>query len=70
MENLVVLQDYDFVLRCVEHAECVKHVPKVLYHWRAHKDSTAKIRKVNYMHLRQVQEQCRRTMTEWEFRRM
>ena len=34
-------QDYDFVLRCVEHAECVKHVPKVLYHWRAHKDSTA-----------------------------
>ena len=29
------------MLRCVEHAECVKHVPKVLYHWRAHKDSTA-----------------------------
>lgn len=34
-------QDYDFVLRCVEHAENVVHIPKVLYHWRAHKDSTA-----------------------------
>lgn len=28
-------QDYDFVLRCVEHAENVVHIPKVLYHWRA-----------------------------------
>ena len=34
-------QDYDFVLRCVEYAENVVHIPKVLYHWRAHKDSTA-----------------------------
>ena len=34
-------QDYDFVLRCVEHAKNVVHIPKVLYHWRAHKDSTA-----------------------------
>lgn len=34
-------QDYDFVLRCVEHAGKIKHIPKVLYHWRAHKDSTA-----------------------------
>ncbi|MDO4343699.1 MAG: glycosyltransferase family 2 protein [Eubacteriales bacterium] len=34
-------QDYDFVLRCVETAEKVCHIPKVLYHWRAHKDSTA-----------------------------
>lgn len=34
-------QDYDFVLRCVEHAKKVKHIAKVLYHWRAHKDSTA-----------------------------
>lgn len=34
-------QDYDFVLRCVEHARKVKHIPRVLYHWRAHKDSTA-----------------------------
>lgn len=34
-------QDYDFVLRCVEQAKCIKHIPKILYHWRAHKDSTA-----------------------------
>ena len=34
-------QDYDFVLRCVEIASNIKHIPKILYHWRAHKDSTA-----------------------------
>nr|WP_288860002.1 glycosyltransferase family 2 protein [uncultured Faecalicatena sp.] len=34
-------QDYDFVLRCVEQSNKIKHIPKVLYHWRAHKDSTA-----------------------------
>lgn len=34
-------QDYDFVLRCVEQTENIYHIPKVLYHWRAHKDSTA-----------------------------
>lgn len=34
-------QDYDFVLRCVEHTKNIVHIPKVLYHWRAHKDSTA-----------------------------
>ncbi|MGI6096128.1 MAG: glycosyltransferase family 2 protein [Lachnospiraceae bacterium] len=34
-------QDYDFVLRCTEVAQCVHHIPKILYHWRAHMDSTA-----------------------------
>ena len=34
-------QDYDFVLRCTEQAEDICHVPRVLYHWRAHQDSTA-----------------------------
>lgn len=34
-------QDYDFVLRCTEHAVNICHIPKVLYHWRAHRDSTA-----------------------------
>lgn len=34
-------QDYDFVLRCVEKAKNIKHIAKILYHWRAHKDSTA-----------------------------
>ena len=34
-------QDYDFVLRCAEACSNIKHIPKILYHWRAHKDSTA-----------------------------
>lgn len=34
-------QDYDFILRCVEAAGKVGHVPKVLYHWRVHSNSTA-----------------------------
>lgn len=27
-------QDYDFVLRLVEHTNRIAHIPKVLYHWR------------------------------------
>ena len=34
-------QDYDFILRCVEKARNVYHIPKILYHWRCHKNSTA-----------------------------
>lgn len=34
-------QDYDFVFRCVEKAEKITHIPKVLYHWRMHQNSTA-----------------------------
>ena len=34
-------QDYDFVLRCVEASDRICHIPKVLYHWRSHEDSTA-----------------------------
>ena len=34
-------QDYDFMFRCTEAAEHVHHIPKVLYHWRCHQDSTA-----------------------------
>ena len=34
-------QDYDFVLRCVEKTSRIRHIPKILYHWRAHKNSTA-----------------------------
>ena len=28
-------QDYDFVLRCVEKTDKIRHIPKILYHWRA-----------------------------------
>lgn len=36
-------QDYDFIFRCVEEAgaEKICHIPKILYHWRSHEDSTA-----------------------------
>lgn len=34
-------QDYDFILRCTEVAEKTGHVPRVLYHWRVHSNSTA-----------------------------
>lgn len=36
-------QDYDFILRCVERAKVVHHIPKVLYRWRSHVGSTAEM---------------------------
>ena len=36
-------QDYDLALRCIEHIEKtqIHHIPRVLYHWRIHNQSTA-----------------------------
>ncbi|MCB5197372.1 glycosyltransferase family 2 protein [Deefgea salmonis] len=36
-------QDYDLALRCIEQidAKQIYHIPRVLYHWRVHADSTA-----------------------------
>lgn len=34
-------QDFDFIFRCCEKAEKIIHIPRVLYHWRCHMDSTA-----------------------------
>lgn len=36
-------QDYDLVLRCIERItpKELHHIPRVLYHWRVHSDSTA-----------------------------
>ena len=34
-------QDFDFILRCCEKAKKITHIPKILYHWRCHMDSTA-----------------------------
>ena len=34
-------QDFDLVLRLTEKANCIVHIPKVLYHWRSHEASTA-----------------------------
>lgn len=35
-------QDYDLVLRLTEKTENIFHIPKILYHWRIHSDSTAR----------------------------
>ena len=34
-------QDYDLALRIVERARKVRHIPRVLYHWRQHPQSTS-----------------------------
>lgn len=34
-------QDYDAILRCIEKTDRIYHLPKILYHWRMHKGSTA-----------------------------
>ena len=34
-------QDYDLILRCTEEADGIVHIPRILYHWRVHKASTA-----------------------------
>ena len=34
-------QDYDFIFRCCEQAKNIRHIPKILYHWRCHMESTA-----------------------------
>jgi len=60
-------QDYDLALRIVEiiSEEQVRHIPKVLYHWRMHKASTSVDSKVKpYAHtaaLRAVKEHLERT---------
>ena len=36
-------QDFDFVLRATEQANKIKHISKILYHWRVHRDSTANV---------------------------
>lgn len=34
-------QDYDLMFRCIEKSEKIKHIPKILYHWRIHMNSVA-----------------------------
>ena len=46
-------QDYDFALRFISKTspDCIRHIPKVLYHWRAHSESTAQNSSAkNYAH--------------------
>ncbi len=39
-ERMPISADVDFVLRALEHARAVAHVPAVLYRWRTHATST------------------------------
>jgi glycosyltransferase involved in cell wall biosynthesis len=34
-------QDHDLVLRLTEQAECIVHIPQILYYWRVHPNSVA-----------------------------
>ena len=34
-------QDYDLMFRCLEKAKEIKHIPRILYHWRVHDNSVA-----------------------------
>lgn len=34
-------QDYDFIFRCLELSKVIRHIPKILYHWRIHSNSVA-----------------------------
>src|SRR5450756_259134 len=36
-------QDYDLFLRASEKARHIVHVPKILYHWRISRNSTARV---------------------------
>lgn len=36
-------QDYDFLLRITEKTNRIKHIPKILYHWRLADGSTSKV---------------------------
>ncbi len=34
-------QDYDFIFKCTEKSRNIYHIPRILYHWRCHQNSTA-----------------------------
>jgi GT2 family glycosyltransferase len=40
-DNFEGSQDYDIVLRVAEKTDKICHIPKVLYHWRRHAESTS-----------------------------
>ncbi len=46
-------QDYDFVLRLAERTDRIAHIPRILYHWRAHLASTAGGDAKPYAYIRQ-----------------
>ena len=62
-------QDYDFIFRCTENAKEICHIPKVLYHWRCHQNSTASNPESKLYAFEAVPEPSWTTISEWELRR-
>lgn len=69
-------QDYDMIFRCTERADNIVRIPKVLYHWRMHEQSTAENpeskryafdagKKVIEDHLKRCEESAGVQMTEY-----
>lgn len=53
--------EYDFILRCIEKSDCIRHIPKVLYHKRVNQKeikNSNEIEKVVKMHLERCQRNC------------
>jgi len=48
-ERLRISQDYDLILRAVERARKVVHVPEILYQWRLHESSSGTQRQAEVM---------------------
>jgi GT2 family glycosyltransferase len=48
-ERMAISADVDFVLRAIEHADAVAHVPAVLYRWRTHATSTGHAKQASVM---------------------
>ena len=48
-ESLAISADVDFVLRVIEQARLVAHVPAVLYRWRTHEGSTGHAKQTDVM---------------------
>jgi GT2 family glycosyltransferase len=48
-ETLPISADVDFVLRVIEQARIVAHVPAVLYRWRTHEDSAGHVKQDKVM---------------------
>ena len=57
-------QDYDLFLRVTEQTNKIVHIPKVLYHWRVHNNSTSKNMNSKIYGLeagkRAIEEHCKR----------
>lgn len=54
-------QDYDFYLRAISNKPIISHVPRVMYHWRASRGSTAH----NFSSKRNILDSGKKALTEY-----